>query len=70
MFGSYKDYGRAAYNLRKAVNLNPANPDAHYFLAWAYYRQNDRADAAAELKKTLALKPYYPGADGLLKSIQ
>ncbi len=42
---------------KKAVAAEPNNPDAYYYLGFAYKDRNKRKDAADGLQKYLELKP-------------
>jgi tetratricopeptide (TPR) repeat protein len=49
---------RAATNLRRAIELNPADPTVHANLGEALLRQGKFQDAAAEFERALDLDPH------------
>jgi Flp pilus assembly protein TadD len=51
------------------VQLAPEDPEAHYELGLALARIGRTADAVAELRTTLRLKPAHAGAHELLTRI-
>ena len=48
---------------KKAVELDPNNSDAHFYLALAYEDKSQYDLAIAEYKKVIELKPEYKDAD-------
>lgn len=68
------DYNFAINNLKKAIELNPGNAEAHYFLGYAYSRFNSK-DASSvpnmrmplviktseEMERVISLTPLYKG---------
>ncbi len=48
---------RAAETFRRAVGLEPGNPDAYVRLGQAYYTMGNLADALSEWERALALRP-------------
>jgi membrane protease YdiL (CAAX protease family) len=52
-----KRFEDAAYEYQKCVLLEPANFDAHLWLAYSFYELRRYDDAASSLKKALELKP-------------
>jgi tetratricopeptide (TPR) repeat protein len=48
--------------LRKSARLDPTRPEPHYDLALQLAARGDRADAAAELERAIALRPNFTAA--------
>ena len=53
----------------QALRLNADNPEAHFNLALALWRQGKRDEAMAHLREALRLKPDYAEAQAQLKSM-
>jgi len=60
---------RAARTLERAVSLDDARPTSHLHLAIAYVQIDRPADALAEARRALALRPDYPQARGVIEAI-
>ena len=52
-----------------AVSLDDARPTSHLHLAIAYVQIDRPADALAEARRALALRPDYPQARGVIEAI-
>jgi Tfp pilus assembly protein PilF len=50
-----KNYSAAKANLERAVNLNPAEPEAHYQLGRLYHAEGDQAAADKEFRRVQEL---------------
>ena len=57
LYGVMQDYDRAILNYRKALQLNPATPKAHYKIGAALIRLSRPADAVPELQAELKISP-------------
>jgi tetratricopeptide (TPR) repeat protein len=60
------DIAGAIASFNKAVQLDPANAEAHYNLGNCYLGQSQLADAAGEYRKAIKAKPTYAKAYGNL----
>jgi Flp pilus assembly protein TadD len=60
---------RAARTLERAVGLDGARPSSHLHLAIAYVQIDRPADALAEARQALALRPDYPQARGVIEAL-
>src|SRR5688572_13363511 len=71
-----QDYALAVSYLEKAVELEPLNPEAHYFLGYAYSRLNskDGSDipesilpltlkSSEHFETVIKLEPFYQGGE-------
>jgi Flp pilus assembly protein TadD len=56
-----KHFDVAEDYLRRAVALNPVDPDEHAYLGLTYFHENRFADAAAELRTAISIKPAGTG---------
>jgi tetratricopeptide (TPR) repeat protein len=56
-----KHFDVAEDYLRRAIALNPADPDEHAYLGLTYFHVNRFADAAAELRSAISIKPEGTG---------
>jgi Flp pilus assembly protein TadD len=59
----------ALVHYRKAVELQPNDPGAHYNLAVGLTRKGEIDSAIAELRIALQLDPAYPDAEPLLRDL-
>ncbi len=50
-------YDRAAWNLKKAIILDPTNPDYHVALGWVYWKQGDDVSSGKELESAVTVCP-------------
>jgi Flp pilus assembly protein TadD len=60
---------RAARTLERAVGLDAARPSSHLHLAIAYVQIDRPAEALAEARQALALRPDYPQARGVIDAL-
>ncbi|MEO5823142.1 MAG: glycosyltransferase family 39 protein [Vicinamibacteraceae bacterium] len=60
---------RAARTLERAVGLDGTRPSSHLHLAIAYVQIDRPADALAEARRALALRPDYPQARGVVEAL-
>src|SRR2546425_5376076 len=58
----HKSWDQAISNYRKALALEPSDPDTHYNLALALKYKGDAKQAAEEFEATLRLKPKWADA--------
>jgi len=56
--------------LKKAIELNPKNSNAHYSLGWIYNELNRPEEAIVELKKTIQIDSKHIEAGNLLNTMQ
>ncbi len=63
------DHSLAASTLRKAVERDPANPVAYYYLGQAYEKLNDRQNAINAYERALAINKDYTDAELALKKV-
>lgn len=54
------DYKRAIEQYKKALESDPENANAHYYMAVAMYYSNDKANAKKEIEQALTLAPDDP----------
>ncbi len=50
---------KAIFHLKRAIELNPSFPDAHYSLAVAYFQAGMLQEAIKEFEKTLEINPQF-----------
>jgi len=60
---------RAARTLERAVTLDGTRPSSHLHLAIAYVQIDRPAEALAEARRALALRPDYPQARGVVEAL-
>ena len=60
---------RAARTLERAIGLDAARPSSHLHLAIAYVQIDRPAEALAEARQALALRPDYPQARGVIEAL-
>ena len=53
---------QAIDSVNKAIELDPDNAEAHYFLGYIHYQQSEYKPAERELKKAIKINPYYTDA--------
>ncbi|MEW6606835.1 MAG: tetratricopeptide repeat protein [bacterium] len=53
----------------KAIELDPSNPEYHFFLAKSYYKQKNSSKAIDELRLAIGIKPEYLQSHLLLGDI-
>jgi len=70
ILGARKQYGSAIEKLGRSVELNPGDPEGHFFLAVAYLGAGDRDKARAALGTALRIKPDYPEAAALMEKLR
>jgi tetratricopeptide (TPR) repeat protein len=58
-YGLLNDFERSAEWLRKALDLNPQNLEAHYYLGRVYFTQNRFAEAVKVFEAVLARDPRH-----------
>lgn len=59
---SQRQSEKAKEALLEAIELNPANATAHFFLANEYYVEGDREKTRAELERAVELRPTFVSA--------
>ena len=67
-------YRKGSYTLAvgmfdEALKNNPENPDYHYHLGLAYQKNSDPARAREHFEKALKIKPDFPQADEIRKTL-
>lgn len=60
------DWAGGEREFRRAIELNPRNVPAHYWLGWTYSGVGRHAEAVAECRKAVELEPYSPIARAFL----
>lgn len=60
----------AEASIRRALALNPNNPDFYHCLAWNLYRQNREKDALSAANTGLALDPNHAELLGILAQLE
>jgi tetratricopeptide (TPR) repeat protein len=59
---AHEEYGKALKDFKKAVDLNPALPQAHNGLGFAYRKLGDYTKALEHYDRALQLAPRFPDA--------
>lgn len=66
IYAEREKHKEAAYNLKKAIDINPLYADAWMVLGMVYDKQGSMAAAERCLKKTVSLRPMHPLAHNSL----
>lgn len=68
-YGKKGMFNEAAVEIKKGIEVDPANPDLWYNLGGAYYSSGHFNEAAEAWQKTLSLKPDYERAKQGLQAL-
>jgi tetratricopeptide (TPR) repeat protein len=64
-----KRIDKAIASFRQGLQYKPDDAEAHYGLGSALSVQHKRAEAVAELREALRIRPNYPEAQQLLRQL-
>jgi tetratricopeptide (TPR) repeat protein len=68
--GRRSDWNGAAADFQAAIAIDPDNPIPHFLLGTVHLQTQDWSKAESEFKRTLQLRPGFPGAAEYLRQTQ